>query len=218
MWGLIRRAVVCRPDVGVCFHLSIYLSKAAQASASCGRLSGGSSQPQISARSHLPHARSGSPERLRLRPAAAGSPEAPLIARSPLPQAAPSCGQRAAASLRRPNQPLGPRWPAIQALASTHALAKLQPLTPLVLAGEPERDGKRAGACVAKGGSYLTATYSYTPQRLLRLSSHRRRAPVYGKCRGLRRSTSSECWRSSRARSSRQCRACRGVLYSLYSV
>ena len=26
LWGLIRRAVVCRPDVGVCFHLSIYLS------------------------------------------------------------------------------------------------------------------------------------------------------------------------------------------------
>ena len=26
MWGLIRRAVVCRPDVGVCFNLSIYLS------------------------------------------------------------------------------------------------------------------------------------------------------------------------------------------------
>ena len=54
-------------------------SKAAQASASCGRLSGGSSQPQISARSHLPHARSGSPERLRLRPAAAGSPDERLL-------------------------------------------------------------------------------------------------------------------------------------------
>jgi len=26
LWGLIRRAVVCRPDVGVCVHLSIYLS------------------------------------------------------------------------------------------------------------------------------------------------------------------------------------------------
>ena len=100
MWGLIRRAVVCRPDVGVCFHLSIYL------------------------------------RRLRLRPAAAGSPEAPLSPRSAPDliclthaQAAPSgsgFGQlrlalqrllsspdlhclrqpRAAASLRRPNQPL----------------------------------------------------------------------------------------------------------------
>ena len=33
MWGLIRRAVVCRPDVGVCFHLSIYLSTLRQARA-----------------------------------------------------------------------------------------------------------------------------------------------------------------------------------------
>eukprot|EP00964_Phaeocystis_antarctica_P114266 scaffold78243_cov60-Phaeocystis_antarctica.AAC.2 len=52
-----------------------------------------------------------------------------------------------------------------------------------------------------------TATLQLSPQRLP-LSSHRRHAPVYGKWRGFRRSTSSECWRSSRARSSRQCRAC----------
>ena len=30
---VIRRAVVCRPDVGVCFNLSIYLSMAAAAAA-----------------------------------------------------------------------------------------------------------------------------------------------------------------------------------------
>ena len=141
--------------------------------------------------------------RPRLRPAAAGSPEAPLIARSApdhasgSPELRPASAKSAAWAALADHRPWFRHGPSPSSSHSPHSSWQE---SPSVIANA------LAPMC-GRRSEVPQLPYSYTPQRLL-LSSHRRHAPVYGKWRGFRRSTSSECWRSSRARSSRQCRAC----------